>query len=125
MAPSSDRNLPAWLKPPVREAFDFAEPAADETGNVKNSEALEKPGVAEPIAPAIPLSSGSADDMVIPSRPQEDEGFDLRLEDRNPTLRSRFVKWLASILQVFVIFVLMLVASLIAGFLFGYLGLGF
>jgi hypothetical protein len=125
MAPPSDRNLPAWLKPPVPEAFDLVERAADETGSDKNSEAVENPGVSEPVAPAIPISPGSTDDMVIPSRPQEDKGFELRLEDPNPTVRSRFVKWLASILQVFFIFVLMLVASLIAGFLFGYLGLGF
>lgn len=125
MGPANDKSLPAWLKPAAPRSLDVSESASDTTSSGASSEVLDKLGVAEPIAPAIPISSGSADDMVIPLRSQLDEALDLQPQVRNPTVRSPLVKWFASVLQVFFIFVLMLAASLIAGFLFGYLGFGF
>ncbi len=129
MAPPDDRNLPSWLKPPAPKTFDldavtFDTTSAD-TNNDTSAEATDVPDVAAPTEPALSMSSGAADDMVIPSRPLDDSALDLQVEVDHPTLRSRLVKWLAGALQVILIFVFMLVASLVAGFLFGYLGLGF
>ncbi len=117
MTMPDDKNLPAWLKPQSASSpvLDMLGDNAQSTTEVRTA---EKPASGE-------TTFGLIDDMAIPSRPQDEVVPSTEQQVEVVAQRRGVFNRLAGVFQVIFIFCIMLAASLIAGFLFGYLGLGF